>query len=280
MLRYLFALLLMFPLSAQPLVAESTERSFSDMPVMVLYCDEDPGRLNVGGGKAPAPEELIENGSCRPAEGVALTFVLADDDWDFETDKPADEIEWDVEDDGWFARCDIDATGRCALNSPVGFDIVIGAVLHEGTVLPGYEPAFFQRGTHNFTEFAGYGLALIPGDAATPDATISDHQTLALNITQNGEPASVLTEWEINDKDSDLYLATNADGWVSAIISGGDDISIDLVNIDDDAEISLFCSAFDDPNATVEFAVSNDGDLEISVPATNSDVRCDIQVTS
>ena len=277
MLRFVFALMLVTLPSTQIASAQWPDRSYTDMPVYVLYCDEDPGRINAGGGKDPSPETLIENGLCTPADGVALTFVLADDDWDFEKDKPADEISWDVDDDGWFNRCDTDANGFCALNSPAGFDIVIGVVLHESTVLPGYEPAFFQRGTHNFTEFAGFGLALIPTDgAATPGATVADHQTLALNITQDGEPGFVLTEWEFNNEDSDIYLATNADGWVSNIVAAGDMIEIDLMHFDDDASIGLTCSANDDANATVDFHVDDDGDLHVTVPDTDSDIRCDV----
>ena len=277
MLRFVLTLMLVALPSTQIVYAQWPERAYTDMPVLVLYCDEDPGRINPGGGKDPAPQTLVENGLCTPAEGVALTFVLADDDWDFETDKLADEISWDVQDDGWLNRCDTDVEGFCALNSPAGFDIVIGVVLHEGTVLPGYEPAFFQRGTHNFTEFAGYGLALIPTDGeATPDATVADHQTLALNITQDGEPGFVLTEWELNDENDDIYLATNTDGWVSNIIAAGDEINIDLLGVD---VSSISCGANDDSSVTVDSRVNDNGELEIVVPETESDIRCDVAIT-
>lgn len=276
LLRFIFALtLIAFP-AMQSTQNQTPDRGFGDMPVYVLYCDSDPGRINAGGGKAPSPEQLMEDGSCTGAEGVSLTFVLADDDWDFEEDDPADDIEWDVEDDAWFARCDIDATGYCALNSPVGFDIVIGVVLHEGTVLPGYEPAFFQRGTHNFTEFAGYGLALIPPYGTTPEGSTAGYQTLALNITQDGEPGVVLTEWDINDEDTDTYLATTDGGWVSTIVTAGDEIEIDLLNIDYDTQINLVCGANDDTTVAVKSHVDDDGDLHITVPDTESDIRCDI----
>lgn len=278
MLRFLFALLLVTIPATQAASAQTPDRTYSDMPVYVLYCDNDPGRINAGGGKAPSPEQLIEEGTCTPAQGVSLTFVIADDNWDFEEDELADEIEWDVQEDAWFNRCDIDANGFCALNSPTGFDIVIGVVLHEGTVLPGYEPAFFQRGTHNFTEFAGYGLALIPADGTTPDGTTDDHQTLALNITQDGEPGKVLTEWEINDEESDLYLSTSEGGWVSDIVAAGDDVQIDLLNIEDDAEVSVVCGANDDASVSVDSQVDDDGELHITVPNTDSDIRCDVSI--
>lgn len=279
MLRFAFTLMLIVLPSVQLASAQNADRTHTDMPVVVLYCDEDPGRIQAGGGKDPSPQSLVESGLCTPAEGVALTFVLADDDWDFEKDDPAEEIDWDVQNDGWFNRCDTDAEGFCALNSPTGFDIVLGVVLHEGTVLPGYEPAFFQRTTHNFTEFAGWGLALIPGDAEVdPDSTTADHQTLALNVTLNNEPATVLTQWEINDEDDDTYLATNSDGWVSNIVAAGDVIEIDLLHFDDDTSIGLTCGANDDPNASVDFHVDDDGDLRITVPDTDSDIRCDVTI--
>ena len=160
MIRLLSLFILMIlPIATPAMAAQTPERSFSDMPVQVLYCDQDPGRISPGGGKDAPPDALISSGECTPGEGVSLTFVLASDDWDFENDDPAEEIDWEVEDNAWFARCDMDAEGKCALNSPLGFDIVIGVVLHENTVKPGYEPAFFQPVTHNYTEFAGYGPA-------------------------------------------------------------------------------------------------------------------------
>lgn len=279
MIRFILALVLSLIPAAHVATAESGERELRDMPVYVYYCDEDPGRIEAGGGKGPAPESLLESGLCRPGEGVAVTFVLADNEWDFEKDDPAEEIEWDVEDDAWFARCDIDSTGRCDLNSPVGFDIVIGVVLHDSTVIPGYTPAFFQGATHNFTEFAGWGLALVPADGEVdPNATTADHQTLALNITRSGDPAIVLTEWEINDEANDLFLATSDGGWVSAIVAANDQVEIELVNIDDDADVTLVCGANDDADATVEFHLDDDGNLHISIPDTESDIRCDVTI--
>ena len=277
----LLMLIAMLILPATPqATAEETRRDFSDMPVMVVYCDTDPGRINPGGGKDPSPESLIASGECTPAEGVALTFVLADDDWDFEKDKPADEIDWDVKDDAWFERCDIAADGTCALNSPVGLDVIIGVVLHENTVKPGYVPAFFPATTHNFSEFAGYGLALIPEEGYTGTATeVGDHQTLALKITHNDEPGKVLTEWEFNDKEHDIYLATNSDGWVSNIIAADDRVDINLVNVSDDAEVTIGCSGVDDPAIAIEFEVDEDNDLVLQVPDTESDIRCDLIIT-
>lgn len=281
MIRLISALLL-FLLPATPqATAQSDTRDFSDMPVMVVYCDQDPGRINPGGGRGPSPEQLVASGECTPAEGVSLTFVLADDDWDFETDDLAEEIDWEVDDDSWFARCDMDAEGTCALNSPVGFDIVIGVVLHTNTVTPGYEPAFFPSTTHNFTEFTGYGLALIPEEGYTGTATdVADHQTLALNITHNGEPADALTEWNFEEsEDDDIYLATNSDGWVSNVIAADDQIEIDIVNITDDAEIVIACSGVDDPEIAIDFEMSDDNELALRVPNTESDIRCDLLVS-
>lgn len=281
MIRLLSVLiLLMLPATSLAGSAQTPERSFSDMPVQVLYCDQDPGRISPGGGKDPSPDSLVSSGECTPGEGVSLTFVLASDDWDFETDDPAEEIDWEVEDDAWFARCDMDAEGKCALESPQGFDIVIGVVLHENTVKPGYEPAFFQPVTHNFTEFAGYGLVLIPEDGYTGTATeVGDHQTLALSITSDGAPAEILTEWEFNDDDdTDIYLASNTDGWVSNVIAGGDHIEIDLMNVTDDTEISIGCSGVDDPYIDLEFDLDGN-DLTIDIPETESDVRCDLVIT-
>lgn len=273
-------LLLMIPATPGATATAQQSREYSDMPVMVVYCENDPGRINPGGGRGPSPEQLIASGQCTPAEGVSLTFVLADDNWNFEKDKPADEIEWDVQDDGWFARCDIDAEGTCALNSPVGFDIVIGAVLHESTVKPGYVPAFFPATTHNYTEFAGYGLALIPDKDYSGTATdVKDHQTLALKVTENGEPANVLTDWDVNDNDENRYLATNSDGWASDVIAAGDQIEIDLVNVGDDTDVTLACSVVDDPSITIEHEVDDDGKLVIDVPKTESDIRCDVEIT-
>lgn len=279
MLRLFFVLILGLLPFAHAANAQTPDRDYSDMPVYVLYCDEDPGRINAGGGMAPSPEQLIEAGTCTPAEGVALTFVLADDDWDFEEDELAEDIEWDVDDDAWFNRCDADANGFCPLNSPMGFDIVLGVVLHENTVLPGYEPAFFSSTTHNFSEFAGYGLAFIPEAGTTPTGTTDDYQTLALNITYNGDPANALTEWEINDESDDLYLATSEGGWVSAIVAPNDVVQIDIVTgYYDDADYTVACSANDDANHSLDVQIDEE-DFTVSVGDTTSDIRCDIAIT-
>jgi hypothetical protein len=269
-------------LLVSPTIATATaqpSRELRDMPVMVLYCDDDPGGVHIEGGMDPAPETLIESGQCTPAEGVALTFVLVNNDWDFEEDDP--EEDWDVDADSWFARCDMDADGLCQLNSPVGFDIVLGVFLHDATVKPGYEPVGFRTTTHNFTEFSGYGLALIPtADTADAAGDVADHQTLALNITEDDSPANILTEWDIEgiDDDLDTYLATNADGWVSAVTAPKQKIEIDLVNVHDMAMVNAVCSANDDASVTVQVSVGIDGDLTITVPDTASDIRCDVEI--
>lgn len=276
MLHLLFAIILTVT-PFQIATATPGDRELRDMPVMVLYCDEDPGTINIGGGKEPMPETLVENGLCTPAEGVSLTFVLVRKEWDFEKDDP--EEDWEVDANSWFARCDMDADGRCTLNAPEGFDIVLGVFLHDATVKPGYTAASFQRTTHNFTEFAGYGLALIPnGD---PVGEIADHQTLALNITQTDKPANVLTEWDVEDDtdDTDLYLATNSDGWVSNIVKPQQEIEISLENVTPGTKISAICSANDDASADVHVVVDDD-DLEIHIPDTQNDIRCDIQIGS
>ncbi len=266
--------ILMFTSPIQIATATADGRELRDMPVMVLYCDEDPNGVNVGGGKDPAPETLIESGLCTPAEGVSLTFVLVNDHWNFEKDDPLEN--WDVTSTSWFGRCDMDADGRCALNSPEGFDIVIGVFLHEGTVKPGYAPVDFVATTHNFTEFAGFGLALVRnGD---PIGEIGDHQTLALNITHEGAPANVLTEWDIDTtSDDETYLATNSDGWVSALTEPKQEVEIKLVNVSEHATITATCSANDDASAKVHIDV-DENSIEIKVPDTTSDIRCDIQL--
>lgn len=275
MLHLFFAIILIV-MPMQVITATPTDRELRDMPVMVLYCQEDPGLINIGGGKDPAPESLVESGLCTPAEGVSLTFVLVRREWDFEKDDP--EKDWDVDANSWFARCDMDANGRCTLNAPEGFDIVLGVFLHDATVKPGYAPVNFQRTTHNFTEFAGYGLALIPnGD---PVGEAADHQTLALNVTQDSKPVSVLTEWDIegDHDDADLYLATNNDGWVSNVTQPQQKIEISLENVAENAHITASCSANDNAAIQVKVVV-DDNELEIHVPDTQSDIRCDIQIS-
>ena len=272
MIRVIFALILCsFPLEA---AAQSTPegRDLRDMPVMALYCDDDPGPINIGGGKEPSPDTLIDSGRCAPATGVAITFVLVREEWDFEHDDP--EADWDVTEDSWFARCEIDADGRCTLLAPVGFDIVIGVFPHDGAIRPGYAPASFQPTTHNYTEFAGYGLALVPtGD---PVGDPADHQTLALNISADGQPASALTSWDIGNG-REQYLATNTGGWVSTTTAAGQQVSITVVNARVDASIEAQCAANDDPTAVANAVVRNNA-IEIAVPETSSDIRCDITI--
>lgn len=277
MSRILIALILLStPLMIAP--GATPEREMREMPVMVLYCDEDPGTINVGGGKEPDPKQLVESDRCTPAEGVSLTFVLVNEDWDFETDDPEDN--WHVDANSWFARCDMDVTGMCQLNSPVGFDIVLGVFLHDATVKPGYEPANFRLTTQNYTEFAGYGLAILP--TGEPMGEIGDHQTVALHVTNNSEPTSVLTKWDIDANDNDAYLATNADGWVSTVADTDSIIELEVINLPADAQVTASCSANDD--ASVEVTVTPDSDdpreMELQIPTTDSDIRCDIQISN
>src|SRR5699024_9718506 len=58
----LMALMLVAPGSA---LGQTPDVPMSEMPVMALYCERDPGPFNPGGGRGVSPDELEERYGCR-----------------------------------------------------------------------------------------------------------------------------------------------------------------------------------------------------------------------
>lgn len=272
--RILFALLVALTTLAMPAAAQpSPEPMMTEMPVAAMYCDSDPGPFNPGGGRGYSLEDMKARFGCVPAEDVSLTFVLVDDEFDFEH---PDKNDPDVTAESWYQRCTIDAEGGCTVNAPNGFEFLLGVNLHTGTVRPGYEPVKMLPTTQNVTEFAGYGLIFVPSDGATVSDDPAENQTLALQLTTDGEPVEGLTSWVYGD-DEPTYLASNDGGWVSDAVEAGDEIVISGVDIELDSSADFTCAVDGDAGVEVEVHL-HEGDLHITVPETQADIRCDLAV--
>lgn len=230
-----------------------------DMPVLVLYCDKDPGTINPGGGRGLTEDELEELYGCSPAEDVELTFTL--------------------EDNSWFTRCAMDENGRCSIDAPTGLDNPLNVGLHESTVRIGYHPAGDRdlEQAINYTEFAGYGLVLVPIDPTASFPT--EHQTLAFSVEQFGKPDRVLTQLSEAGvtSEGEPWLATNDDGWVSYVLNGGGEYDLRITRAELPPE-SIACKALDDDvDVTAEWVQGEEGSfVRIDVPRTMSDINCEI----
>lgn len=284
MTRFLLALILtLLPTShAFSRTPVQEEPMITPMPVLALYCEKDPGPVNPGGGRGYSMDMLKAEFGCEPAEGIGLTFVVIDEEFDWEHPEAS---EPEVTAESWYGRCDTDSTGMCQLEAPNSLEQLIGVNLHEGTVKPGYVPAKWLPTTQNITEFAGYGLILVPADPATPVGDDpKDHQTLALLIQEGDEPTSMLTSWTYDDADKEasetglpLLLATTEGGWVSNVIAPNSTVEIGLINMNQGTQPQVTCGVHGQPDLKVQVDV-HDTSMKITIPDTDQDVRCDINL--
>lgn len=241
-------------------LAQTPDVPMREMPVMALYCEQDPGPFNPGGGRGVSLEELEERFGCRTAEGVAVTFRSESLDW--------------------FGRCDTEDDGICLLDAPSGPppEFELEAAVHLSTVEPGYTPKDATGTTANYTEFAGYGVILLPDDArgtAAPD----ERRTLAVKAERDGDPVEVLTQLSEGDVTIDDFpwLATNEDGWVSYDLGSFESEMVDLM-IDANGEPAISCSDIDHKTPLdVEWIEGREGDFaRITLPSTDGDINCDV----
>ena len=67
---------------------------------------------------------------------------------------------------------------------------------------------------------------------------------------------------------------------MSNVIAADDRIEIELVNVNDDAAVTVGCSGVDDAAITIEFEMNDDNTLVLQVPDTESDIRCDLIISN
>lgn len=239
----------------------------SEMPVQVLYCEEDPGPVNPGGGRAISPDTLRNEFDCRPGAGVALTFSN--------------------QEMGWFARCDMDAEGECTVETPVGPEVELDVAIHMATVEPGYAPEQPIGTAVNYTEFAGYGVVLLPVVETTP-APNAERQTLAVNVAtcKDGsnaagcerQPAGALVQASAGEVTADGYpwLATNDEGWVSFDRAGLKGDTIDLM-LQTGTEPRFACTDVESgKRLEAEWIEGREGNFIRLTPVSAGEISCDV----
>lgn len=256
-----FLLGVAFPLSGQ---AQDDNVPMSEMPVLVLYCERDPGGVNPAGGRGRAPGEHGQFG-CRPADGVALTFRSERLDW--------------------FGRCDTDDDGECEITTPTGPppDYELEVAVHMATVESGYAPETLIGRAANFTEFAGYGLVLLPDDDGPEERT-----PLAVNVaicedgsTAEGcerEPTDALVQASPGEITAEGYpwLATNDEGWVSFDRASLEGEMIDLM-LQTDRKPRFACTDLKSgKRLETDWIEGREGDFIRLTPISDGDITCDV----
>lgn len=212
--------------------AQDDDLHMLDLPILVTACERDPGKdLNPGGGRFNPADVMREHG-CAPAEGVSVTV----------SHRPTDEDDLD-----FFARCETDEDGMCAVNAPADPERTLTVALHMSTVAPGYAPAEPTTSTVHYSEFTGVGIAVLPNPelGGLEIATLPERRTLAMKIEQDGKPAEMLTQLsdgEVTNQDA-AWLATNDEGWVSYDLGLIDADTVDLtLNLNIETPPGFHCS--------------------------------------
>lgn len=263
-----FLLGIAFPLSGQAQV-QGADVPMSEMPVLVLYCEQDPGGVNPAGGRGRAPGEHGEFG-CRPAEGVALTFRSERLDW--------------------FGRCDTDDDGECEITTPTGPppEYELEVAVHMATVEPSFAPETLIGRAANFTEFAGYGLVLLPDDGTAPPDGPVERAPLAVNVAVcedesnaegcEREPTKALVQASPGEITAEGYpwLATNDEGWVSFDRASLEGETIDLI-LQTDRKPRFACTDLESgKRLETEWIKGREGNFIRLTPISDGEITCDV----
>lgn len=249
--------------------APGVDVPMSEMPVLVLYCEEDPGPVSPGGGRGLSPDRLREKFDCRPGAGVALTFSNQAIDW--------------------FLRCDMDQNGECMANTPVGPPpkYELDVAVHLATVDPGYAPKELVGTAANYTEFAGYGVVLLPTGATTP-LPDGERQTLAVNVARcedgsdaeecKRKPVEALVQASAGEMTAEghPWLATNDEGWVSFDRVELEGKTIDLM-LQTDRKPRFACTdAKSGERLATEWIEGREGNFIRLTPISDGNISCDV----
>lgn len=269
MLAFLLALL-MLPgaTGAGVALAQGDDVHMLDLPILVAECNRDPGRdLQPGGGRFD-PDEVLDDHECERAEGVSVTVYH----------RPTDEDDLDFS-----ARCETDDEGMCRVEAPTDPERELMVALHMSTVTPGFAPAEPVTTTVHYSEFTGVGIAVMPDPELDEDelAELPGRRTLAVKVTQDDDPAEILTQLSEGDVSIDDFpwLATNEDGWVSYDLGLFEAETVDLM-LDVEEEPEFACADIDEGDALeTEWVEGFEGTfLRIELPDTDGNINCEISL--
>jgi hypothetical protein len=274
LLTFLLALMLGLPgvtaISAAALAtasAQTEEPHMLDLPVLVAYCERDPGsKLQPGGGRFD-PEQVMKDHGCQPAQDISVT--VSSERGDEETD--------------FFARCETDDDGLCRVEAPTDPERELLVAVHMSTVEPGFTRNEAVTPTVHFSEFTGVGIALLPDREVLGQKTddLPERRTLAVKVEEGEDPASVLTQLSEGEVSIDEFpwLATNDEGWVSYDLGIFQSDTVDLM-IDVEGEPEFACSDIDHGGSLkAKWIEGREGDfLRITLPDTDGDINCDVAI--
>lgn len=241
-----------------------------ELPVLVAYCERDPGKdLQPGGGRF-SPEQVMAEHNCGPAEGVSVTVS-------------SDEIDF-------FARCETGDDGICEVEAPTDPERKLDVAIHMATVEPGFAPKHVVSQTVHYSEFTGIGIALLPEPDVTPGVLQSfpDRTTLAVNVAEcedgsttpgcTREPVEALVQASAGDITAKglPWLATNDDGWVSFDRASLDGDTIDLM-LRTETKPRFACTDKESGDRIeTEWIEGREGNFIRLTPISDGDITCDV----
>lgn len=241
-----------------------------ELPILVAYCERDPGNsLQPGGGRF-SPETIMADFNCDPAEGISVTVSNLDIDF--------------------FARCETGDDGLCEIEAPTDPERELDVAIHMSTVSPGYAPVEVVNPTVHFSEFTGAGIALLPDPEVMPGQfdELPERATLAVNVAtcKDGtipegcerEAAIALVQASSGGITSEgaPWLATNDKGWVSfdRLSLEGDSINLMLQTPD---EPRFACTDLDSRDRLdAEWVEGREGNFIRITPISGGSINCDV----
>lgn len=245
-----------------------SEAHMLELPILVAYCERDPGnKLQPGGGRF-SPEQVMEEFGCEPAPGISVTVSNQ---------------EIDV-----FARCDTGDDGLCRIDAPTDPQRELMVAIHTITVAPGFAPVRAVTPTVHFSEFTGVGIALLPDPSVTPGDEVPARVPLAVNVATCADgsdaegckrsPTDALVQASAGDitAEGQPWLATNDDGWVSFDRASLDGETLDLM-LQTDREPRFACTdVASGQRLETEWIEGREGNFIRLIPVSDGEIRCDV----
>ena len=241
-----------------------------EFPILLAYCERDPGNKMLPTGGRFSPEQVMEDHGCTPAEGISVTV------WNDEID--------------FAERCETGDDGRCEVDAPTDPERELMVAIHMSTVDPGFAPVDVVNPQAHFSEFTGIGIALLAEPDATPGTgdNPDERTTIAVNVAtcedgsnaegceREGTEALVQASSGEITAEGEPWLLTNDDGWVSFDRAAYDGDEIDLM-LRTDTRPRFACSDKDSGDRLeTEWIEGREGNFIRITADTDGDITCDI----